>query len=359
MRSTLTRSTFAATALLLLALAPALPAGAQAKPTPADARARERERAREHERRMRDEDDDEDDDMDDDMDVDEDDARGVRERTVLDTTIAFGRGGVVDLSLTSGDIRVVGWARSQVRVQARAEEGGEIRFESSSSRLSLDVVRQGGRQGGRHGGEAHYELSVPEGTRVLMRSQSGDLAVRAVKGEVEARTISGDVSVEDAARRIEIESVSGDVRAARLAGDVRAHSVSGEVELADVDGDVDVEAVSGDISVRGARAKVTRAETVSGDVTYTGTVDPAGRYDFHSHSGTVRLVLPAGTNAALSVETFSGEIDSAFPLTLRPESASEGGHRRPRRMEFTLGAGGPRINAETFSGDVVIERASR
>lgn len=347
------RSTWTVAALLLLSLAPAVPAGAQAKPTPTpDARERERERERRMQERDVDEDDDED--MDDD-----DRGRGAQGREALDTTVAFGRGGVVDLSLTSGEIEVVGWSRNEVRVQARAEEGGEIRFDASAARLSLDVARQGGRYHGGHGGEAHYELSVPQGTRVLMRSQSGDLAVRAVKGEVEARTISGNVSVEDAVRRIEIESVSGDVHAARLAGDVRAHSVSGEVELTDVDGDVDVEAVSGDVSVRGARAKVTRAETVSGDVTYAGTVDPAGRYDFHSHSGTVRLVLPAGTNATLSVETFSGEIDSAFPLTLRPEQAAEGGRKRPRRMEFTLGSGGPRINAETFSGDLVIERSGR
>jgi DUF4097 and DUF4098 domain-containing protein YvlB len=99
---------------------------------------------------------------------------------------------------------------------------------------------------------------------------------------------------------------------------------------------------------------------VSGDVTYAGTVDPAGRYDFRSHSGTVRLVLPAGTNASLSVETFSGDIDSAFPLTLRPEAApAEGGRKRPRRMEFTIGSGGPRITAESFSGDLVIERSGR
>ena len=104
---------------------------------------------------------------------------------------------------------------------------------------------------------------------------------------------------------------------------------------------------------------MTRFETVSGDVAYAGTVDPAGRYDFHSHSGTVHLELPAGTNAALSMETFSGEIDRQFPLTLRPEAATSDRGRRPRRMEFTLGTGGPRINVETFSGDVVIERTGR
>ena len=168
--------------------------------------------------------------------------------------------------------------------------------------------------------------------------------------------MSGEVEVDDVGRAT-LESVSGDVRAARVNGDARAHSVSGEVAVSDVTGDLDAETVSGDITLRGARARVVRVETVSGDVTYDGSVDPAGRYDFNSHSGGLRLVLPAATNATLSLQTFSGDIDSAFPLTIRPASGEEAGQRRGRRMEFTLGSGGPRITAESFSGDITIERA--
>jgi DUF4097 and DUF4098 domain-containing protein YvlB len=277
---------------------------------------------------------------------------GVQGRSVIDTTVAFTRGGVVDLSLISGEIRVVGWSRSEVKVSARSE-GARLRFEASPSRVALDVEHQGRRN--HDDMDATYELSVPTGTRVLMRSVSGDLSARGAKGEVEARSVSGGVEIEDAGR-VSLESVSGDVRAARVNGEARAHSVSGEVTVTDVSGDLDVESVSGDVTLRGTRARVARVETVSGDVTYDGSVDPAGRYDFNSHSGTLRLVLPSNTNATLALQTFSGEIDSAFPLTVRP-AGEDRGRRQGRRMEFTLGSGGPRITAETFSGEIVIQRA--
>ena len=293
----------------------------------------------------------------DDADDDRDAAQGgMQGRASIDTTVPFARGGVVDLSLISGEIRVVGWSRAEVRVSARSE-GGRLRFEASPSRVSLDLEHQGGRHRGDL--DATYELSVPVGTRVLMRSTSGDLAARGVKGEVEARSVSGSVEIDDAGR-VTLESVSGDVQASRVNGEARTHSVSGEVAVRDVTGDVDAESVSGDITLRGTKARVARVETVSGDVTYDGSVDPAGRYDFHSHSGTLRLVLPASTNATLSLQTFSGDIDSAFPLTVRPTGdAGKEGRRSGRRMEFTLGSGGPRITAETFSGEIVIERAGR
>ena len=35
-----------------------------------------------------------------------------------------------------------------------------------------------------------------------------------------------------------------------------------------------------------------------------------------------------------------------------------GGSSRPKRLEFTFGNGGARITAETFSGDIIIERAT-
>jgi DUF4097 and DUF4098 domain-containing protein YvlB len=106
--------------------------------------------------------------------------------------------------------------------------------------------------------------------------------------------------------------------------------------------------------VTGAQSRNVRCESVSGEVTYVGSVDANGRYEFSSHSGEIRLELPANVGARFGVETFSGEIDSDFPLTLG------GGGRdrdRPMRMEFTLGNGGARITAQTFSGSIMLEKA--
>ena len=268
----------------------------------------------------------------------------------IDTTFAFARGGVVDLTLVSGTIVVTGWDRAEARINARSERG-TLRLDVTGSRISLDLGSR------RRQGDTRYEVSVPAGTRVLMRSTSGDLAARGVTGEVEARTVSGDIDV-DGAGALAFESISGDVTLRRIAGSVRGSSVSGEVGIDGVTGDVDAESVSGTISITGARSKSVRAETVSGEVNYAGTVDPSGRYEFTSHSGEIRLVLPAAVGARFGVETFSGEIDSDFPLTMGAGNRDRDRDRdRPMRMEFTLGGGGARITAQTFSGSILLEKA--
>ena len=92
-------------------------------------------------------------------------------------------------------------------------------------------------------------------------------------------------------------------------------------------------------------------ESVSGNLTYGGTLDPSGTYDLHAHAGDVHLDLPADASATVSLDSFSGEITSDFPITITPhgESGSSAQH-----LDATLGKGGARITVVTFSGDIAL-----
>ena len=268
----------------------------------------------------------------------------------VDTTFAFSHTGVVDLTQVSGDIIVTSWDRAEARVRAYAERG-QVRSGLSSSRLTLDVESVRGRIG-----DSRFEVTVPVGVRVIARSRSGDVSVRGTKGAVQAESTSGDVEVTDATDRVVIESVSGDVRASELKGEVRAQSVSGTIEVRGVSGDIRAETTSGDVSLLGVTSRSVTATTVSGEVEYEGGLDPNGRYEFHAHSGNVRLEIPESSSAHFSVETFSGSLDTEFTLTMQPGQRTSS---RPRRYEFTLGSGSARVTAESFSGDIVLVRRPR
>ena len=276
--------------------------------------------------------------------------RDDRERgAALDTTVAIGRNGVVELSLHSGEIVVTAWDRQEVQIRARSDRG-DLDLNATGSRISLDMEHAG------YGGEARFEVRVPAGTRVMARAMSGDIDIRGARGEVEAHSVSGDVTVEDVTALV-AESVSGSVRVLRVAGRVTASSVSGDVELTDVGGDVRIESTSGEIFLSNVRARVVRAESVSGNIEFSGTIDRAGTYDFTSHSGNITLALPADVGAQVGVETFSGEIESDFPIVMRP-TAEDDRRRRQRRFEFTLGSGGARITVGSFSGNIDLERGT-
>lgn len=279
-------------------------------------------------------------------------ARGQDERTStkIDTTVRLDRGGSVDLSIISGRIRVTGWDRSDVKISATIDEGF-LRFSANSSRVTLSVDDEGRRGHHNNIGDARYEVSVPRGARLILEAVSGDVSAKGSQGEIEASSVSGDVDVTDGVRAVSVESVSGSVHAAQVNGSLRAETVSGELRVENVTGDVEASTVSGDVRLIGIQSKDVRTESVSGGLTYTGTIEPGGRYGFESHSGAINLNIPRNAGAQFSVETFSGGVNADFPITI---PGNPRGRNREGHMEFTIGDGRARVTAQTFSGEIVI-----
>ena len=265
-------------------------------------------------------------------------------RSRLDTTVTVSRGATVDLSLISGDIKVLSWDKAQVQIRAYSEDG-DLRFNASSGRVTLSVEDENG-----DGGDTKFEITVPKDARVIAGSVSGDVAVRGV-AELEATSVSGEVSASNVAGRTTLQSVSGEINAADLGGPVNAEGVSGDITLSGLGGEVRVQTVRGEMKLRGVKSSYVRTSTVSGDLEFDGALDPKGRYEFHSHSGQFTLTLPRGTGAQVSMRGFSGELHSSCEMLLLP-GANSGGHNKG--MTFTIGGGGAHLDIETFSGDVEI-----
>jgi DUF4097 and DUF4098 domain-containing protein YvlB len=264
----------------------------------------------------------------------------------IDTTIAFSRTGTVELQLVNGEIIVTSWSREQVRVRATSERSA-LRFDASGSNLILGL-----RSGSPRSGDTRFEVTVPVGVRVRANTTSGDIRISGSKADVEARTQRGDIVVEDVAR-VDLNAFSGDVEANSIGGDLRISVLSGDVRVRGVTGEVEVKTVSGEVNVRDARARFVRLGSTSGDLTFEGTIDPTGRYELETHSGDVDLTLPANIGANLTVSTFSGSVESDFPMLLEPgphgEASSHG-----KTLRLKIGRGGAPINAESFSGDINI-----
>ena len=270
-------------------------------------------------------------------------------RSRIDTTFAFSKGGSVELRMISGDIIVTGWTRPEVKITANVDQGA-IESLITGNRVSL-----GTRMGRFGNGEAHFELMVPIGTQVLTGTISGNTRVNGTAGEVQITSTSGDIEVIDATNRVTVQTVSGSVRASKLRGRTRIETTSGDLDIDDVIGELTAHTVSGEIVMQHMQLTQLVTETTSGDVSYSGSIDPKGSYELSAHSGDVRLEIPANTSARFDLQTFNGEISSRFPVTIAPGfSADRTNFRNSRKMQFTIGGGGAHITIETFSGDISI-----
>jgi DUF4097 and DUF4098 domain-containing protein YvlB len=270
----------------------------------------------------------------------------------IDSTFAVGRNAWVDVSINSGMVIITGWTKPEARVTGRIESG-TIEADLSSTRVGVFARPDRNRNRNSRPGESHFEINVPIGTRVMVTSSGGDIRVLGTLAEVQATASGGDIEVVDASDRISVQTVGGDIRVEKARGRTDIGTTGGDVELYDIVGPLTVRSVSSDLVVRRVESSDVRINTTSGDITYEGTVEPKGVYDINAHSGDVVFTIPTGTGASLSLQTYNGDIDNAFPMTLMPGSNIG---RRRGRMEFDIGGGGARISVVTFSGDITIAR---
>lgn len=266
----------------------------------------------------------------------------------VDTTVAFSATGTLTVSCPGGSVNVTSGTRNEIRVRARTENGA-IRFSSNGAQASLEPAS------GRGCSDGRFDVVVPVGIKVIATSWSGSISVKGVRGPLDIHSQSADVDIRDAGSRLDLESLSGDVTVNGVAGESNVHTISGSLTLTGARGDVIVETVSGDIDLRDINARQIRAHTTSGEIGFVGQILDGGRYEFNTHSGEISLGLPASIGAELSVSTFSGGIESDFPITLKAGQHGIGAGQA-KRLSFTVGRGSARVIAETFSGDINLKR---
>jgi len=164
--------------------------------------------------------------------------------------------------------------------------------------------------------DTSLDVTLPVGTRVVVRSSDGDVVLAGTTGGADLRTSNGAVDVRDVTGDLVVRSSNGDVSVVDVAGAVRAsssngavtvhraqsvdaRSSNGRVEVDDVAGAVVADTSNGGIEVSRARADV-RATTSNGTVTVYGTGEPVA-LDMDTSNGRMTIEGPTDPTAAVQV----------------------------------------------------------
>lgn len=274
-------------------------------------------------------------------------------------TLAIGAAGSLELRNIVGDIIVkAGGSRDATIDIVRTSRGRtDADAKLGLERVTVETSVQGtrGTVTARYPDERRppysvataYTVTVPVGTRVAAHSIAGNVRLTGVRGEVSADTISGDLDIQGAANLDSLRTMSGKITVTGVQSDgtIDVGLVSGSVNLTDVKARrVSVSAVSGPVVAKNVTAASASVTSVSGDIDYAGPVSSAGRYEFQSHSGEIRLALAGGFT--FEGRSFSGNVQGDAGLSL---TRSAGGRQVARG---TLGDGSAVVAATTFSGNV-------
>lgn len=224
-------------------------------------------------------------------------------------TYTLSPGGSFALSNINGAVKITGWDRSEVRIDAvktadtreRLDEL-KIEVEAAADRVAVHTrYPQGSGSRGRNGhGSVAYTISIPRSARISkVELVNGALAVEGCTGDMEASTVNGEI------------------QASGPGGNVNLSSVNGRIE-----------------------AVMSR-------------LDPARSVDLRTVNGEVRLVLPGNPSANLKASSVNGEITNDFGLAMVK------GRFVGRSMEGQVGGGGASIQLKTVNGKINVSRTGQ
>lgn len=218
------------------------------------------------------------------------------------------------------------------------------------------------------GMDVNYDLVVrmpknlAEGSRVNLKTASGDGELKDVTADVDFKTANGDLKVENVGGNLTINSANGDLFGKEISGNAHASTANGDVNLESVTGSVEANTANGDVKVNGASGwlairtangdahvenvtmKGGRFATVAGDVVLDGVLNNASAYSFDSVTGDVKVsVRVPAEGATFTARSISGDIDTT------------GEWQKSQKREWVIGDGnGPQLSAKSVSGDIHI-----
>lgn len=223
----------------------------------------------------------------------------------------------------------------------------DVKVFSDGETIDRQVSRAGDRVVVRESEGEDLRVVLPEGCNVEVLGDSADvkvtgrfvrLYVHTVSGEIHAavqtedlliKTLSGDVELEGKATRGEVQTVSGEMTIHARMDDLRINTTSGDLRMrTDLPRQLEVRAVSGDCVLDGAMREETwmALRTVSGDIKIITKGAPGFRLIARTRSGDIRV---------------RGGLE---PL------------REAKSADVVLGNGKGRVEIQTMSGDVLVER---
>jgi DUF4097 and DUF4098 domain-containing protein YvlB len=279
----------------------------------------------------------------------------------ISKSFKVGPSGTLDVANMSGDVIVTAGGTDTIVIDAvKKMRGSASEAKDQFARVTIEMVERGGRVEVKTTYAARnsrvsvdYAVTAPAGTNVFAHTLSGDVKVTNIKGEVRAHTASGDATAAGTPAATLVRSMSGDATAIGIdhQNELRVSTISGTVIIRSARArSVDADSTSGDVSLTDVVCDRALVKAFSGDITYGGSLAKAGRYEFRSQSGDVRITLAGAPGFELDASTFSGSVRSDFPVTV-PSGQPIGGHGSRRSLR---GTGGATVSIKAFTGDILI-----
>lgn len=254
---------------------------------------------------------------------------------------------------TGGSIRIVGWDRDALAVEAEfdGEHADRVDFEvqrtADGVRISSDWTGSGR---DRHaGGRVHVQL--PRQFDLDLETGGGEIEIEGVEGRIRGETMGGELRLRELAGEIDLETMGGNIRLSDSDVDGSLETMGGNVVLRNVTGDVEAATMGGNVeydNVRsaGRRCREVKISTMGGNIE---APDAGCGADLETMGGDITIARAA---EYVNAETMGGNI-TVGEVDGWVRATTMGGNIEVR-MVGDPGSGRRDVRLDSGGGDILL-----
>ena len=232
------------------------------------------------------------------------------------------KGGLIKISLTTGNIRINTWDKNEVNVRMEnMGDADEMNAHQIKIYQSGNTVTVENRGGGGWPNSNDVSVSVPTEFNADLNTNQGNIDIRAdLNGTVSVFTGGGDITVKNITGKINFKSYGGGINTNNIGGDADISTNGGDIECGNFSGNAELKTLGGSITVgnvsRNLNASTNGGEITTGEiggkaevVTLGGEIDikkVASSATVKTNGGNIKL---SGSNGPVNAVTMGGNID--------------------------------------------------
>jgi DUF4097 and DUF4098 domain-containing protein YvlB len=224
--------------------------------------------------------------------------------------------GAVDLEVevTSGSVAITAESTGTCTVDARGSGADDLadRIMVSFDDGKLRVIEPDRSRRRWRDQDLDVTVTVPDASRVTVRTASADVRCDGEPGTLDANTASGDVTVASVGGPTRLTTSSGNVDVDVAGGELVVTSASGRVRVGRATQDVTAKTSSGGITIGAAEGSL-NIQSASGRVRINGVT--RGHADVNTVSGDIEIRVTPGTGVYLDLASLSGRVSSELEPT--------------------------------------------
>lgn len=270
----------------------------------------------------------------------------------------------ISLCIQSGNLKVNGWDRNEVRVFV--SEGSPVGFKTLQKNRQTDkavwimIVGFDAAKNNASGEECisgdQIEIDAPRNAVLNIKSQESRMNVDSV-GKVSIKNVVGDIALNNIAGGIDATTYEGDVIVEKSSGAISVQSVTGNIAVSGASpseiGDIfKAKTNNGAISLQAIEHRQLEVNTNSGSIKYIGEILANGQYAFGTQNGSILLHLPTDSSCKISATYGYGSFNSEIQL----QKIEKNSLTQTKSLSAMMGTGEAVLNFTTFNGSINIKK---